>query len=183
MGYIIGAILAIIVLIIIGLIYRKRIYDRVDQLESWKMDIMERNVASQLSKIKKLNLSGETQEKFESWKERWEYIITKELPNIEEHLFDAEEAADRFLIKKANAVLSKLEETLQGIEKSIESILGELDEWLKTEELSRQEVADLTPVLKALRKKLTQSRYLYGKAELQFDNKLDELEDKLASYH
>lgn len=183
MGYIIGAILAIIVLIIIGLIYRKRIYDRVDQLESWKMDIMERNVASQLSKIKKLNLSGETQEKFESWKERWEYIITKELPNIEEQLFDAEEAADRFLIKKANAVLSKLEETLQGIEKSIESILGELDEWLKTEELSRQEVADLTPVLKALRKKLSQSRYLYGKAELQFDNKLDELEDKLASYH
>ncbi|WP_339228404.1 septation ring formation regulator EzrA [Oceanobacillus sp. FSL K6-2867] len=182
MGYIIGAILAIIVLIIIGLIYRKRIYDKVDQLESWKMDIMDRNVAAQLSKIKKLNLSGETQEKFESWKERWEYIITKELPNIEELLFDAEEAADRFLVKKAGAVLYKVEETLQGIEKSIEHILGELDEWLETEESSRQEAADLAPALKALRKKLSQSRYLYGKAELQFDNKLDELDDKLASY-
>ena len=98
MVFLIGAILVIIVIIIIGLILRKRIYDGVDRLESWKLDIMGRNIAAQISQIKTLNLSGETQERFETWKDRWERIITKELPDIEEYLFDAEEAADRFRI-------------------------------------------------------------------------------------
>lgn len=65
MAYFIGIILAIIVLIIVGLILRKRIYDSVDKYEAWKMDIMDRNIASQLGRIKSLNLSGETQQKLD----------------------------------------------------------------------------------------------------------------------
>jgi len=183
MGFIIGLILAIIVLIIIGLILRKRIYDRVDHLESWKMDIMGRNVAAQLSKIKALNLSGETQEKFENWKGRWEYIITKELPDIEEHLFDAEESADRFQINKAKRTLNEGEESLQNIEKSIENILNELDELLESEETSRKEAEEFAPVIKGLRRKLSQARYQYGKAEKYFDNQIDALEQKLNTYY
>ncbi|WP_249872018.1 septation ring formation regulator EzrA [Oceanobacillus saliphilus] len=183
MVFIIGTILAIIVLIIIGLLLRKRIYDWVDRLESWKMDIMGRNVASQLSKIKSLNLSGETQEKFEAWKERWEHIITRELPNIEEHLFDAEEAADRFRINKAKSILNEGEETLQGIEKSIENILQELDELLESEETSRKEAEELSPLIKGLRKLLSQSRYQYGKAEKYFDDALDKMEAQLSAYY
>lgn len=76
--------------------FAQRVYDVVDRLETWKMDIMNRNVASELGRIKQLNLSGETQDKFESWKARWEQIIAKELPDIEEYLLDAEEAADRY---------------------------------------------------------------------------------------
>src|SRR5699024_12490636 len=87
-----GIILVIIAIIIVGLIERKRVYDVVERQESWKLDIMDRDIAVQLGQIKELNLSGETQEKFESWKERWETIVTKESSDIEEVLFDAEEA-------------------------------------------------------------------------------------------
>ncbi|WP_087971929.1 septation ring formation regulator EzrA [Oceanobacillus rekensis] len=183
MGFVIGIILIIIVLIIIGLILRKRIYDGVDRLENWKMDIMGRDVAKQLSKIKALNLSGETQVKFEAWKEHWENILTSELPNIEEHLFDAEEAADRFRINKAKLILSEGEETLKGIEKSIETILNELDELLESEKTSRKEAGELAPTIKALRKMISQSRYQYGKAEKFFDSSLDEMDTRLASYY
>src|SRR5690625_5209842 len=123
----IGIILAIIVLIVIGLILRKRVYDQVDRLEAWKLDIMARNVAGELSKIKNLTLSGETQEKFEAWKERWDYIVGKELADIEEHLLDAEDAADKFRISKAKKVLKETEEILQSIEGSIDNILSELE--------------------------------------------------------
>ncbi|WP_067727559.1 septation ring formation regulator EzrA [Oceanobacillus damuensis] len=183
MVFIIGTILAVIVLIIIGLILRKRIYDGVDRLESWKMDIMGRDIAVQLSKIKTLNLSGETQVKFEAWKDRWEHIITRELPNIEEHLFDAEEAADRFRINKAKKILNEGEETLQGIEQSIENILHELEELLESEEKSRKEAEELAPAIKGLRKLISQSRYQYGKAEEYFDSRLDEMEVSLATYY
>ncbi|WP_188453397.1 septation ring formation regulator EzrA [Virgibacillus oceani] len=183
MAYFIGIVLVIIALIIVGLILRKRIYDVVDRLESWKMDIMNRNVASQISRIKSLNLSGETQEKFETWKDRWEYIVTRELPDIEEELFDAEEAADRYRFQTAKKILRKTEQILQSIEKDIEKMLVELEQLLESEESSRIEIEQIQPEIKLLRKKLSQSRYQYGKAEVRFEVEIDELEDKLAEYH
>ncbi|MFB4166749.1 septation ring formation regulator EzrA [Virgibacillus sp. JSM 102003] len=183
MAYIIGIILVIIALIIVGLILRKRVYDVVDRLEAWKMDIMNRNIASQLGRIKSLNLSGETQVKFESWKERWEYIITKELPDIEEYLFDAEEAADRYRFSTAKKTLRKVEQTLQSIETDIEKMLEELDELMESEETSRKEIEQIQPDIKELRKKLSQNRYQYGKAEVRFDVEIDELEQQLNQYH
>lgn len=182
MAYIIGIILIIIALIIVGLIMRKRVYDMVDRLEAWKMDILNRNVASQLGRIKSLNLSGETQEKFESWKDRWEYIITKELPYIEEYLFDAEEAADRYRFSKANKTVKKAEQTLQSIEADIEKMLEELDEFMEFEESSRKEIEQLQPTIKTLRKELSQNRYQYGKAEGCFDARIDQLTEQLKKY-
>lgn len=183
MAVIIGTILVIIALIIVGLILRKRVYDVVDQQESWKMDILNRNVAAELQRIKSLNLSGETQEKFETWKERWESVVTKELPDIEEHLLDAEQAADRYRFSKAKKILRVSEQTLTSIEANIEQIVQELEQLLDSEETSRLEVEQMEPEIKVLRKKLSQYRYQYGKAENHFELALDELEEKLTSYY
>ncbi|MFD2627867.1 septation ring formation regulator EzrA [Oceanobacillus kapialis] len=182
MAYFIGIVLVIITLIIIGLILRKRVYDVVDRYEAWKMDIMGRNIASQLGRIKALNLSGETQDKFESWKERWERILTKELPDIEEYLFDAEEAADKYRFSKAKKILNKVEEVLQGIEANIEKLLAEVDNLIESEELSRKEMDTLKPEIRGMKKSLSQNRYQYGKAEQYFDKQLDVLQEKAIAY-
>lgn len=183
MAYIIGIILVIITLLIVGLILRKRVYDVVDKYEAWKLDIMGRNIASQLGRIKRLNLSGEAQEKFETWKERWEFIITKELPDIEEHLFDSEEAADRYRFSKSKKILNKVDQILSSIESDIGKLLQEVDELLDSEETSRLEVESIEPSIKNLRKKLSQKRYQYGKAEYYFEVQMDELEAKLTTYY
>ncbi|WP_284139846.1 MULTISPECIES: septation ring formation regulator EzrA [unclassified Virgibacillus] len=181
-AYIIGIILAIIVLIIIGLILRKRVYDEVDRQESWKMDIMNRNIASELAKIKKLTLSGETQDRFETWKERWDAIVTKELPDIEEYLFDAEEAADRYRFPTAKKTLRKIDQIMTAIEADIERILNELDELLESEKTSRLEIEQIQPAIRDLRKTISQNRYQYGKAEIRFEVELDELDEQLQAY-
>ena len=82
MDYVIGFILVIIVIIIVGLLLRKRLYDSVDYYESWKLDIMNRNVAQELSKVKELNLEGETKENFEEWKDKWDNILTNDLAKV-----------------------------------------------------------------------------------------------------
>lgn len=179
----IGIILAIIVLIVIGLILRKRVYDQVDRLEAWKLDIMARNVAGELSKIKNLTLSGETQEKFETWKERWDYIVGKELADIEEHLLDAEDAADKFRVSKAKKVLKETEEILQSIEGSIDNILSELEELLESEKSSRMEVEEVEPAIRELRRQISQNRYQYAKADRYFGAELDKLEAALENFH
>ncbi|MDL4841346.1 septation ring formation regulator EzrA [Aquibacillus rhizosphaerae] len=182
MAIVIGCILVVIALIILGLILRKRVYDDVDRLESWKMNIMNRNVTSELAKVKSLNLSGETQEKFENWKERWDKILTKELPDIEEYLLDAEEAADRFRITSSKKIMKTVDQTLRLIESNIDQMFNELEQLLDSEQNSRKEVEEIQPIIKGLRKILIQQRHQYGKAEIRFDVEIDELEGKLEKY-
>ncbi|MBM7572853.1 septation ring formation regulator EzrA [Aquibacillus albus] len=182
MAYVIGVILIIIALIILGLILRKKVYDEVDRLEGWKMDIMNRNVTSELARIKSLNLMGETQDKFESWKDRWDHILTRELPDIEEYLLDAEEAADRFRISTAKKNLKAVEDTLESIESDIDEMFKELEHLLDSEQHSRKEIEYLQPKIKGLRKKIIQHRHLFGKAEYRFDVEIDELEEEVGRY-
>lgn len=181
-AYIIGFILLIIVIIITGLILRKQVYDTVDRLENWKMDITNRNTASQLARIKSLNLTGETQEKFETWKERWEYIVTKKLPDIEEDLFDAEEAADRYRFPKSKKTLQLAEEKLHTIEDNLKNMLGELDELLDSEKMSREEIEQIRPTIKQLRTYLAQHRFQYGESSARLENELDEMDEQLRIY-
>src|SRR5699024_3568835 len=162
MEIIIGIILTIIALLMIGLILRKRVYDAVDRLEIWKMDIMNRNTASQLARMKGLNLSGEALEKFETWKDKWEFIITKELPDIEDYLFKAEDLADRYRFTSAHKILHKIDQSLESIENNIEEMLEELDGLLLSEEKSREKIQLLKPILKDLRKDILHNHYQFG---------------------
>lgn len=181
--YAIGFILIIIILIIIGLVLRKLIYDQVDKLEAWKMDIMNRNVSAELQRIKALRLAGETQTKFESWKETWDQIYTRDLPDIEEHLFDAEEAADRFNIPSAKRSIQTVEQTLNKTEKTIENMFNELDELLDSEKQSRKLAEEVTLHMKNLRNTLLQDLYAYGEAEQRFATEIREHKNKLEHYH
>ncbi|GIO22505.1 septation ring formation regulator EzrA [Oceanobacillus sp. J11TS1] len=182
MAVVVGIILAVIVCLTVALIVRKRVYDQVDLIEKWKLDIMDRDVAKQIGRIKALNLSGETLEKFEEWKKQWEDIVTKSLPDVEKYLMDAEEAADRFLVPKANKILKEAEKHLQNIEAEIKEIMKELEELLLAEKTGRDGAEELKPRIKGLRSLLSQSRYQYGKAEKQFDEEIDKLEEVLDQY-
>src|SRR5699024_5602294 len=182
-AYIIGVILLIIVIIIVGLILRKRVYDTVDRLEGWKLDITNRNTASQIARIKRLNLTGETQRQFEIWKERWEYIVTKELPDIEEYLFDAEEGADKYRFRKSKQILIQTEEALNSIENDLEKMLQELDALLDSEKTSREEIEQIQPTIKSLRKTLAQNRYQYGNSDVRLEQALDEFDEQRNIYH
>src|SRR5690625_1758812 len=183
MQYVIWGILILIVVIIIGLILRKRTYDKVDAFESWKIDIMNRNIASELAKVKTLNLTGETEEKFKHWKERWELIVTNELSEIEDHLFDAEEAADRYQFPRANKSLAKIEEKLNGIEENIEKILSELNTLLIAEKESRKTIEALKPEVESLREQLQTNRHEYGRAGTSFMKDLSMIDEQIVSYY
>ncbi|MGV2622325.1 septation ring formation regulator EzrA [Halobacillus sp. ACCC02827] len=182
MKFVIGAILLLVAFFIIGMIWRKRVYDEVDRLESWKMEIMNRRVSEELSKVKNLNLSGETQEKFEAWRERWDRILTVELPSLEEDLFDAEEAADRYRYRKVKTTIQQTERKLISVEEDIDGMLQELENLLDSEKQSRQEIEAIEPELKELTKILIQNRHQYGKAVRIFEERVDALKEKLAEF-
>src|SRR5690625_6462793 len=99
MEYFIGGILLIIVLLLIAILFRKRLYNSVDYYEEWKLQIMNRNVGAELSKMKSLNLKGDTKNKFEHWQAKWDEIVYNELSKTEEELYEAEHYIDGFDFK------------------------------------------------------------------------------------
>ncbi|HZH62547.1 MAG TPA: septation ring formation regulator EzrA, partial [Metabacillus sp.] len=96
MEVLIGLVLLICILSGAGYMFRRKIYKEVDRLEARKIEVMNRSIIDELSKVKELKMTGQAEELFEQWRSEWDEIITSQLPEIEELLFDAEEFADKY---------------------------------------------------------------------------------------
>lgn len=183
MEFIIGAILAIIIIITVGLILRKKLYDGVDQYEARKLEIMNRNVAAELSKMKDLNMDGETKENFETWKEAWDTILTEDLAKVEELLYDTEKAADKYSFPTAKKHMKEMDAILLTIEEKVESLLKEIQTLLKTEANNRELMETIEPQLQELRKFLSQNRYKFNKADIRFETAMDKVKEDIDTYY
>ncbi|MCA1038799.1 septation ring formation regulator EzrA [Bacillus infantis] len=174
MEYIIGGIVIAIALFLTGYLMKKKYYKEIDRLEGWKMDITDRPVLDEMSKVKQLNMTGQTEELFERWRNEWDDIVTGQLPGVEELLFDAEEYIDRYRFKKAKEVQQAIEESLAGIEDKIKSLLAEINELVGSEEKNRTEIDGLKDQYRECKKALLAHRHTYGKAEAILGVQLDE---------
>ncbi|WP_409251647.1 septation ring formation regulator EzrA [Bacillus sp. SCS-153A] len=183
MEFIIGGIILLIILFIIGYFIRRKYYHHVDRLESWKVDIMNRPILDELSKVKQLNMTGQTEELFEKWRKGWDDIVTAELPEVEELLFTAEEYIDKFRFGSAKDVLAKIEEVLNLTEDKMERIHSEVEELVGSEEKNRLEIEELKEAFRKNRKTLLAHRHTYGKAAYGLEARLDEMSEKIEDFH
>ncbi|MED2971480.1 MULTISPECIES: septation ring formation regulator EzrA [unclassified Fictibacillus] len=182
MTYIIAAVVVLIAVVVFGSFSRKRIYKQIDRLESWKMDIMNRPLTEEISKVKGLTMVGETEEKFESWRSDWDEMVTVELPNMEEALFDAEESADKYRFGKAKGILHHIESRMQAMEERIKAISAEIDELITSEELNREDIIEAKEQFSEAKKYfLTHSRSL-GKTAVLFEEEFTEVNAKFVQF-
>lgn len=182
MKFIIGGILLIIVIAIIALIVRKKMFDSVDDYEDWKVDIINRNVAAELARVRGLNLQGETKKQFESWKEQWDIIITRDLATVEELLYDAESATESFRFAATKKSLNQINSVLTEVEEKLEVIMSDLNGLINTEATNRTTVENIAPTLAGLRKHLSQNRFKFDSADVRFESVFNELDKQLIRY-
>ncbi|WP_066292276.1 septation ring formation regulator EzrA [Bacillus sp. FJAT-29937] len=174
MEYIIGGIVIVIVLFLTGYILKKKYYKEIDRLETWKMDIVNRPVLDEMSKVKQLNMTGQTEELFERWRTEWDEIVTAQLPNVEEYLFDAEEYIDKYRFRKAKEVQQSIEKFLNEIEENIKKLLSELNELVGSEEKNRSDIEELKDLYRESKKSLLAHHHTFGKTADILEQQLDE---------
>ncbi|MFT4414977.1 septation ring formation regulator EzrA [Fredinandcohnia humi] len=182
MEIIIGIIIVVSGIVIYGFYSRKKIYKAVDKLEAWKIDMMNRPVTDEISKVKELNMTGQTEELFERWRRQWDEIVTVSLPDVEELLFDAEDFADKYRFTKAKRILGQIEAILKDAENNISIILEELKDLVGSEEKNRIEVDELNKQYRELKKKLLAHRHTFGRAEIKLEIKLDGISEKFKEF-
>ncbi|MFS0615495.1 septation ring formation regulator EzrA [Lederbergia ruris] len=178
----ISAILIILILFVVGYIIRKKYYKEVDQLDSRKLELMNRPIAEEMAKVKQLNMTGETEEMFEQWRNAWDDILTVRLPHVDELIFASEEFADKYRFKQAKESNLKVKELLNDIEKDMDAILKELNEVVGSEEENRKEMTDVFKQYQENKKYLLAHRHLFGIAGEKLDKLLKSVEAKIKHY-
>ncbi|MGG3989512.1 septation ring formation regulator EzrA [Bacillus smithii] len=182
MEFVIGTFILIIIMVIIGFIMKRKKYQAIDQLDKRKIEIMNRPVADELKKVKKLNMTGQTEDLFERWRQTWDEIITTELPAIDEKLIDAESCIDKYRFRKAQEIMRQIEESLDSAEEKIDNLLQELNELVGSEEKNRRDMEEIKEKYRSARKRLLAHRHTYGKTAPILEIKLDSLSSQFDQF-
>ncbi|WP_369385774.1 septation ring formation regulator EzrA [Mesobacillus boroniphilus] len=142
----------------------------------------ERPVLDEMSKVKQLNMTGQTEELFERWRQEWDELVTSKLPGIEDYLFDAEEYIDKYRFKKAKESLAVIDRKLTETEDKIKKILGELNELVGSEEKNREEIDGLKEQYRENKKNLLSHRHSFGSAEASLETMLENIQAKFIEF-
>lgn len=172
----------IVILIIISAIFRKRTYKEVDRLEDWKNEIANRPIPDEIGKVKQLQMSGQTEEKFEEWRDEWDDIVGMIIPNIGEQLFDIEDLAAKNRFKKAKLLIETVTQRLNGIEDQLSRMSAEIQRLVESEEQNRSEIDEVREEFKILSTELTKRRGALGQGLASFDERVDKISEWLKQF-
>lgn len=179
---VIGLILTLCILFGIGYFIRKGIYSEVDRLEALKIEMMNRSIVDEMSKVKDLKMTGQAEKLFEEWRKEWDEIITSQLPEVEELLFDAEDYADKYRFKKAKSILAHIEAVLNAVDESIDKIISEINELVTSEKRNRVEIEEVKQHFKKAKKTLIAHGHLFGKSHEKLEAKLYKIAQELKRF-
>ncbi|MCG3089419.1 septation ring formation regulator EzrA [Sporosarcina cyprini] len=182
MKYFIIPILLLIVLITIAFLFRRKHIGEIKRLENEKMQIQNKPIFEEMMKVKQLNMTGETEEKFERWRNEWTEVIDVHMPNIDSMLFDAEDMVDRFKFKKATQTEKDIQEKIRYCDKRKNEILDELNELIGSEEKNRIEIEKLKEQYRTARKTLLAHQHSFGIAIEALEQELESFNPKFEEY-
>ncbi|SIT85263.1 septation ring formation regulator [Edaphobacillus lindanitolerans] len=182
MKYLIIGIIVLIALIAIAFIFRRKHTAIIEKLEVQKMEIQHKPILEELTKVKQLNMNGETEERFEKWRSSWTEVMDDHMPAIDNLLFDAEESVDRLRFGKATKFEAEIEEKIAFCDKEMNRILDELSELIGSEEANRTEMEGLNESYKAARKNLLAHQHSFGNAAGPLEARLESINPRLVEY-
>lgn len=160
--FLLFSLVVLLVLWLAGTLYRYVVYRQVDKLDAWKADLEHRPFSEQLSRVKNLKLSGETEVNFEKWKSDWEDILNTALPKLEEMFIDIEDFARHFRFIRSHQLLNETKQELLRIEQSLDKIVSEIDQLTASEAESREDGKKLEAEYHELRASLQKQSFALG---------------------
>ncbi len=182
MDYIIISVIVLIALLVAGLVMRRKHNVIIQRLEKEKLQVQHYPIFEELTKVKTLNMNGETEKLFETWRDQWTEVIDVHIIKMDSMLFDAEDYIDRFNFKKASKIEKELEEYLKKCEKIKNQIITELEELVGSEEKNRIEMEQLKEYYRSARKTLLAHQYSFGQALSSLEKLLEEIPVKFEQY-
>lgn len=182
MEYIIIAVIVLLGLLVAGFIIRRKHMKVIERIEQQKLQIQNKPIYEELTKVKALNMNGQTEEMFERWRASWTEVMDTHMPKIDSLFFDAEEHIDRFKFKKATAIEREIDEYINKCDKDMNLILEELEDLIGSEEKNRIEIEQLKEYYRSSRKTLLAHQHSFGPALSALEKRLEQFTPKFEEY-
>ncbi|NYF25189.1 septation ring formation regulator EzrA [Sporosarcina sp. JAI121] len=176
------AIVALIILTTIAFLFRRKHIQEIGRLEQGKLQIQHKPILEEMTKVKQLNMTGETEEKFERWRNEWSELMDIHMPKIDTLLFDVEDMVDRFRFKKATELEKEIQEKIRFCDKKMNDILHELNELVGSEEKNRIEIEKLKEQHRAARKAVLAHQHSFGMTANPLEKELEAFNPKFEEY-
>lgn len=181
-NYIIIVAVVLLALLAFGLFVRRKHNAIIARLEKEKLEVQHYPIYEELTKVKTLNMNGQTEELFENWRNAWVEVTDVHVIKIDALLFDAEEYIDRFKFKKATEIEQEIEKKIEECEKTRVKILLELEELIGSEEKNRIEIEQLKEYYRSARKTVLAHQYSFGSALGQLEKRLEMFTPKFEEF-
>lgn len=181
-NYFIIPIIIVIVLAVAMFLLRRKHIQEISKLEHKKLQIQHEPIFEEMTKVKQLNMTGQTEEKFERWRNEWTEVVDVLVPKIDSLLFDTEEMIDRFRFKKATGIEKDIEQQLSVCEDRKNSILNELNELIGSEEKNRVEMESLKEEFREARKSVLAHQHSFGRAVPALEKELGYFQPAFEEY-
>ena len=173
MKYIIPVIIILLIIAIFAFIIRRKHNSEIERLEHEKHQIQNKPILEEMTKVKQLNMNGQTEEMFERWRNNWTEVMDVLMPKIDVLLFDVEENVDKFLFVKASKVEKEIQSLITTCDEKMSSILKELEDLIGSEEKNRIEMEQLKEQHRAARKTVLAHQHSFGDAVPALETKLE----------
>ena len=173
----------VILLAILAFWLRRKHINQIGKLEKQKLEIQHKPIFEEMMKVKELNMTGETEEKFERWRTEWTEVMDIHMPELDNLLFDVEEFVDRFKYKKATETEEVIEGKIQSCHEKMNEILVELEELVGSEEKNRFEMEALEERHRAARKKILAHQPSFGLTVEPLEKELELFKPKIEEYY
>ena len=83
MKYIIPAVIILLVIAVLAFIIRRKHNIEIERLEHEKHQIQNKPILEEMTKVKQLNMNGQTEEMFERWRNTWTEVMDVHMPKID----------------------------------------------------------------------------------------------------
>ncbi|MBE1554385.1 septation ring formation regulator EzrA [Sporosarcina limicola] len=178
----ITVILVLIIVTTIAFLFRRKHIQEIGKLEKEKLQIQHKPILEEMTKVKQLNMTGETEEKFERWRIEWTEVMDIHMPKIDTLLFDVEDMVDRFRFGKATGIEKEIHEHIRFCDKKMTDILQELNELVGSEEKNRIEMEQLKEQYRAARKTVLAHQHSFGMTAGPLERELESFNPKFEEY-
>lgn len=174
----------VLILVTIAITYfvRKKYYRQIDELDAQKQDVLKEAPYEALKEVAELNITGQSQEIRESLENQWHTIESVKYPQLENELYEAEQATDRYRMGESKRHQESAEKTIHAIHEDITQLTHSLTELIEREQANLKQVDEMKKRYHEVRKSLLAYSFSFGPASESFEEKLQLMENDFAEF-
>ncbi|MFA9492467.1 septation ring formation regulator EzrA [Streptococcus sp. E17BB] len=184
-----GIILLIVAVILIAIVgYLVSVFVRrkndgiIAELDKRKEGLMSQPVSDDIEAINQLQLVGQSQEEFDSWKERWAILTTETFKQLEEDIEEAEVFNDTFHFLKVKKSVEAIDAQLKETETELSNIRQGLVTLKEQEEKNSARVKYALDLYEELQEGISSKESEFGSALTEINKQLSNIQTEFSQF-